>query len=163
MDALTQLIEPFVSNRANPLTDALCRDGIARAARALPRVFENGGDLDAREDMSLASLFGGFALANARLGAVHGFAAPIGGAFRAPHGAVCAALLPAVVAVNLRALRARDGSSAALVRYAEVADLIMGSSGSGAEGGVEALARLVSRLGIRGLGSWASEPEISPF
>ncbi|MGO8692745.1 MAG: iron-containing alcohol dehydrogenase [Rectinemataceae bacterium] len=154
MDAMTQLIEPFVSNRANPLTDALCRDGIARAAGALPRAFENGRDLEAREDMSLAALFGGFALANARLGAVHGFAAPIGGAFRAPHGAICAAILPAVVAVNLRALRARDASNAALARYAEIAALVTGAKDAEAEVGAEALSRLASGLGIRGLGTW---------
>lgn len=168
MDALTQLIEPFVSNRANPLTDALCRDGIARAARALPRAFAEGGDIDAREDMSLAALFGGLALANARLGVVHGFAAPIGGALHAPHGAICAALLPAAVAVNVRALRARDGSNPALARYAEVAALLRGS-GEGPGGGratellqerqrpedaADILAELVSRLGISGLGSF---------
>jgi alcohol dehydrogenase class IV len=170
MDALTQLIEPFVSNRANPLTDALCRDGIARAARALPRAFAEGGDVDAREDMSLASLFGGLALANARLGAVHGFAAPIGGAFHAPHGAVCAALLPAVVAVNLRALRERESSSPALARYAEAAALILGSSGAAArtgaaspEDGAEALAQLVRRMGIDGLGSWGIGPGDFPL
>src|SRR5690606_22991938 len=91
MDALTQVIEPFVSNAANPMTDAFCRDGIARAARSLRRAYADGSDIAAREDMALAALFGGLALANARLGAVHGFAAPIGGMFDAPHGAVCAA------------------------------------------------------------------------
>jgi alcohol dehydrogenase class IV len=103
LDALTQLIEPFVSCKANPMTDALCRDGMRRAARSLRRAFEHGDDVAAREDMSLASLFGGLALANAGLGAVHGFAAPIGGMFpNAPHGAVCAALLPVVMEVNER-------------------------------------------------------------
>ena len=79
MDALTQLIEPYVSNRANPMTDAICREGMRRAARSLLRAYEHGEDPEAREDMSLASLFGGMALANAKLGAVHGFAGPIGG------------------------------------------------------------------------------------
>jgi alcohol dehydrogenase class IV len=103
LDALTQLIEPFVSCKANPMTDALCRAGMRRAARSLRRAFEHGDDVAAREDMSLASLFGGLALANAGLGAVHGFAAPIGGMFpKAPHGAVCAALLPAVMEMNAR-------------------------------------------------------------
>ncbi len=154
MDALTQLIEPFVSNRANPLTDALCRDGMARAARALPEAFADGGDLGSREDLSLASLFGGLALANARLGAVHGFAAPIGGAFRAPHGAVCAALLPAVAAVNVAALRSREPSSPAIARYAEVAALLLGDEAASPEAGAEALALLVRRLGIRGLAAY---------
>ena len=100
---MTQVIEPFVSCKANPVTDAICREGMRRAARSLRRAFENGNDLAAREDMSLASLFGGMALANAGLGAVHGFAAPIGGMFpKAPHGAVCAALLGPVMEMNAR-------------------------------------------------------------
>ena len=85
LDALTQLLEPFVSGRANPFTDALCRDGLRRCARSLRRAFHDGQDAAAREDMALASLFGGLALANAGLGAVHGFAGPIGGMFPAPH------------------------------------------------------------------------------
>ena len=107
LDALTQLIEPFVSVRSNPMTDAFCVDGMRRAARSLSRAFTDGHDAEARLDMSLASLFGGLALANAGLGAVHGFAASIGGAFAAPHGAVCAALLPHVMEANLRAMRFR--------------------------------------------------------
>ena len=107
LDALTQLIEPYVSVRANPMTDQFCVEGMRRAAGALPRVWENGGDRQARCDMAWASLLGGMALANAALGAVHGFAAPLGGMFPAPHGAVCAALLPHAMEVNVRALRAR--------------------------------------------------------
>ena len=104
LDALTQLIEPFISVRANPMTDALCREAIPRAARSLRRACAHPRDADAREDLAIASLFGGHALANAGLGAVHGCAAPIGGMFPAPHGAVCAALLPHVMRGNLRAL-----------------------------------------------------------
>jgi alcohol dehydrogenase class IV len=84
LDALTQLIEPFVCARANPITDALCREGITRAARSLRAAFDDGRDARAREDMTLASLFGGLALANAGLGAVHGLAGPIGGILPAP-------------------------------------------------------------------------------
>ena len=116
LDALTQLIEPFTSSKANPLTDALCREGMMRAARSLRTAYEDGRDAAAREDMALASLFGGLALANAGLGVVHGFAGPVGGMFHAPHGAVCAAFLPHVMAVNARALRARQPGSAALAR-----------------------------------------------
>ena len=101
LDALTQLIEPFVSCRANPLTDALCREGMHRVARSLRRAYATGAP-EARADMALASLFGGLALANSGLGAVHGFAAPLGGMYDAPHGALCAALLPAVMTVNER-------------------------------------------------------------
>ena len=105
LDAFTQLIEPYVCSRANPMTDALCIEGIRRAARSLPVAFKKPHDAAAREDMALASLFGGLALANAGLGAVHGFAGPIGGLFPAPHGAICAALLANVMEGNLNALR----------------------------------------------------------
>src|SRR5207237_4785385 len=128
-----QLLEPFVSIRANPMTDALCREGLARAARSLRRAYENGADAAAREDMSLASLFGGLALANAALGAVHGFAAPIGGMFPAPHGAVCAALLPHVMAVNLRALRRRAPGPEMLRLFDEIARLLTGRPESSAD------------------------------
>ena len=107
MDALTQLIEPFVSARANPIIDPICKEGIQRGARSLRKAFRSGQDAQAREDMSLASLMGGLALANAGLGAVHGFASPIGGMFPAPHGAVCARLLGPVMQANLTALRER--------------------------------------------------------
>lgn len=122
LDALTQLIEPYVSHRANPMTDALCVQGIPLVARSLKRVFAD--EREARANMALASMWSGMALANAALGAVHGFAAPIGGMFAAPHGAVCAALLPAVTQCNLTALRQRAPDSPALNRYRSVADWI---------------------------------------
>lgn len=124
LDALTQLIEPWVSPRANPLTDAFCLDGIRRVATALPRAFHHPGDLSARTDMALAALYGGLALANAGLGAVHGFASPVGGQFDAPHGAVCAALLPHVIRVNVAALRSRDSGSESLRRYGVLTDIL---------------------------------------
>ncbi|HXT39521.1 MAG TPA: iron-containing alcohol dehydrogenase, partial [Candidatus Angelobacter sp.] len=136
LDALTQLIEPYVSCRANPLTDAICTEGIRRAARSLRHAFDNGADKAAREDMALASLFGGLALANAGLGAVHGFAASIGGMFPAPHGAVCAALLPHVMQANLIALHERDPRAEAVRRYVEVARLLTGSERAGAAEGI---------------------------
>ena len=107
MDALTQLIEPFTCRRANPFTDAICREAIPRAARSLKQAF--AGDKTAREDMAYASLSGGLALANSGLGAVHGFAAPIGGMFDAPHGAICAALLPHSFAINAKHAPERFG------------------------------------------------------
>ena len=126
LDALTQLIEPFVCNRGNPMVDAICREGILRAAGSLRRAFVHGGDSDARESMSLASLFGGLALANAGLGAVHGLAAPLGGLTHAPHGAVCARLLPFVMEANVRALENRAPASPALARYDEIGRLLTG-------------------------------------
>lgn len=148
LDALTQLLEPYVCQRANPLVDALCAEGLRRAARSLRRACENGRDLAAREDLALASLFSGLALANAGLGAVHGFAAPIGGMFPAPHGAVCAALLPHVMAVNLRALRERAPASPARERYTEVARWLTGRPQATAEEGVNWVRELVEALGI---------------
>ncbi|MCC6390158.1 MAG: iron-containing alcohol dehydrogenase [Bryobacterales bacterium] len=124
LDALTQLIEPYTSIRANPLIDAICLEGIRRAARSLPRAFSHPHDLEARTDMSLAGLFGGIALANAALGAVHGFAAPIGGMFPAPHGAVCASLLPHVTEANIAALEQRAPDSEKLARYQTVAGIL---------------------------------------
>jgi alcohol dehydrogenase class IV len=158
LDALTQLIEPYLSCRANPMTDALCVEGMQRAARSLRRVVEAGHDLEAREDMALASLWSGMALANAGLGAVHGFAGPIGGKFPAPHGAVCAALLPHVTAVNLRALQQRQPDSELLVRFDAVARLLTGRPTAVAEDGVRWLESLVSDLQIPGLGSYGITP-----
>jgi alcohol dehydrogenase class IV len=124
LDALTQVIEPFVSNKANPLTDTICREGMERAARSLRRVYEQGDDILARQDMSFASLCGGLALANAGLGAVHGFAGPIGGMFDAPHGVICARLLPYVIETNITALKDRAGDHPTLRRYAELARIL---------------------------------------
>jgi alcohol dehydrogenase class IV len=148
LDALTQLIEPYVCARANPMTDALCVEGLRRAARSLRRAFANGRDVSAREDMAVASLFGGLALANAGLGAVHGFAGPIGGLFPAPHGALCAALLPHVMETNLRALRQREPASEVLRRYDEVACLLTGNPPAKADDGVEWVRALVTELRI---------------
>ena len=148
LDALTQLIEPYVCLRANPMTDALCVEGIRRAARSLHVAFADGQNKSAREDMALASLFGGLALANAGLGAVHGLAGPIGGRFPAPHGAVCAALLPHVMAMNLLALRARTPGSIALQRYEEVARLLTGRPQATADDGVKWVEELVRDLQI---------------
>jgi alcohol dehydrogenase class IV len=153
LDALTQLIEPYLSCRANSLVDALCVEAIPRAARALPRVVRDGRDAAAREDMALASLFGGLALANAGLGAVHGFAAPIGGMFDAPHGAVCAALLPRVFAANARAVSAR-GTAAARARFDLVARLVTGDPTASAPDGTRWLADLIAACGIPRLSTY---------
>jgi alcohol dehydrogenase class IV len=159
LDALTQVIEPYVCSRPNPMTDALCVEGIRRAARSLQTAFEKGRDPAARLDMSVASLFGGLALANAGLGAVHGFAAPIGGQFHAPHGAVCAALLPHVMEANVRALRQRQPSAEPLRRYDEVARLATGSATATAEAGIEWVRKLVTNLKIPGLGQYGLKRE----
>jgi alcohol dehydrogenase class IV len=146
LDALTQLIEPYVSVRANPMTDQFCVEGMRRASGALPRVWDHGGDRQARGDMAWASLLGGMALANAALGAVHGFAAPVGGMFPAPHGAVCASLLPHAMDVNVGALRARSPEK--LERYNEVARLLTGKPHANALDGVAWVAALCRKLEI---------------
>jgi len=154
LDALTQLIEPFVSIRANPLTDAVCREGLRRAARSLRQAYEHGDDIGDREDMAVASLFGGLALANAALGAVHGFAAPIGGMFPAPHGAVCAALLPHAMDMNLRALRQRAPPSDALLRFEELARILTGRHGASADEGIEWVRQLCAALHVSPLSTY---------
>jgi alcohol dehydrogenase class IV len=163
LDALTQLIEPYGCMRANPLTDGLCQQGIGRVARSLRRAVESAPaeasgiqvdreptaeELTAREDMAIASLFGGLALANAGLGAVHGLAGPLGGMITAPHGALCAALLPPVVEANLRALREREPHSDALPRYNRVAQLLIGSADAVADDALSWLRALVRDLEI---------------
>ena len=165
LDALTQLIEPYVSSRANAFTDSLCLDGIRRASVSLPRAFRdgnNGNAADARSGMAYASLLGGLALANAGLGVVHGFAAPIGGMFDAPHGAVCAALLPAGMRTNIVALREREPKGGALERYREIARILTNDPDAIPEDGVEWVRGLTSRLAIPSLASYGIRQQDVP-
>ena len=154
LDALTQLIEPYVSVRANPLADALCIEGIRRVAGALRRAYRCGTDRDARRDMALASLLGGMALANAGLGVVHGFAAPLGGGWKAPHGSLCAALLPHGMAANVAALRARAPQHPALERYSAIARLLTGRHDATAEDGIHWVNALCNELNVPALRAW---------
>src|SRR5580658_1850606 len=151
LDALTQLIEPYVSSRATAMTDLYCVDGLRRAAAALPRVWEDGQDREARAAMSQVSLLGGLALANAGLGVVHAFAARIGGMWKAPHGAICAAVLPHAIEVNVEALRRRVPANPALRRYDEIARLLMRQPHAIADDAVLWIADLCERLEIRPL------------
>jgi alcohol dehydrogenase class IV len=162
LDALTQLIEPYTCNAPNPLVDAICREGMQRAARSLKRAYEDGSDSAAREDMSLAALFGGLALANAKLGAVHGFAGPFGGLFPAPHGMICARLLPFVVEVNVHALQTREPHSPVLQRYAEVAQLLTGRSTAGASDAIAWLHQLCADLNVTPLSQFGFTPNDIP-
>jgi alcohol dehydrogenase class IV len=152
LDALTQLIEPFVCTRANPVTDALCREGMTRVARSLRAAFDDGRNAHAREDMSLASLFGGISLANAGLGAVHGLAGPIGGILPAPHGAICAALLPHVTETNLDALG----------RYEIIARILTGNEAAIADDAVEWLRELNAHFQIPPLRRYGLNPSHTP-
>ena len=148
LDAITQLMEAYVSNRANPLADGICREGLKRAARSLLRAYEHGSNTAVREDMSLASLFGGLALANAGLGAVHGFAAPLGGMFSAPHGTICARLTAYVMEANVEALQSRAPTSPALTRYDEVAQILTGSATARAVDGILWMQELCAALKV---------------
>ena len=154
LDALTQVLEPYVSRLANPLTDTLCREGLMRGATALRRAFEDGADVEAREDVALVSLFGGLALANAKLGAVHGFAGVLGGMFDAPHGAICGRLLPYTIEANVRALRAREPQNPALERYADVAAILTGTWEAAAEDAVAWVQDLCATLQVPGLATY---------
>jgi alcohol dehydrogenase class IV len=150
LDALTQLIEPYTSRRAQPLVDALALDGIARAGRALPRTFEEPGDLAARSDMMLASLVSGIALAHAGLGAAHGFSGPLGGSFPVPHGFACAAVLPHVMEANLR-IAEKNGAREAVRRYEDVGRALGAASASA---GIEHVRALCARLVVPGLATF---------
>lgn len=154
LDALTQCLEPYVSCQHNPLTDAWALEGLRRGARSLAAAFRDGSDLAAREDMALCSLFGGLALANAKLGAVHGFAAPIGGRFESPHGAVCARLLPLVMASNVAALRARASGSPLLPRFEQVARALTGRESASIQDGIAFVQDLATQLSVPGLSSY---------
>jgi alcohol dehydrogenase class IV len=152
LDALTQLMESFVSKFASPMTNALCREGLQHGACSILRAYHDGQDVEARTGMALASLFSGITLANAKLGAVHGFAAPLGGEFKAPHGAVCAALLPYVMEINIRALKERDPQHPALGAYDEIAQILTGNSTAQAVNGIEWVKDICTEMKIPGLG-----------
>jgi len=158
LDALTQCLEPFVSVRANPLTDGLAREGLRRAAAGLRAAYTDGTDLAARTDMALCSLLGGMALANAKLGAVHGLAGVIGGTADVPHGFACAAVLPAVVEANMRALRSAPDGGWALDRYAESARLLTGDPSASIEDGLAWIRDTIRLLAVPGLATFGIEP-----
>jgi alcohol dehydrogenase class IV len=153
LDALTQILESFVSVKSNPLTDTICLDGLKRAARSLQQACEDGSNAVARENMAIVSLYGGLALANSKLGAVHGFAGPMGAMFPAPHGVICARLLPFVMEVNVRVLR-RLSSQQLLIRYEEVAKVLTGKSDARAEDGTAWIRDLCDTLDVPALSNF---------
>jgi alcohol dehydrogenase class IV len=158
MDALTQCLEPYVSVRASPLTDGLAREGLRRAAAGLRAAFADGSDLAARTDMAVCSLLGGIALANAKLGAVHGIAGVIGGTADVPHGVACAALLIPVIEANVRALRSGPPGQPVLDRYTEAARALTGQPAAAIEDGLAWLRETITMLGIPGLAAFGIGP-----
>jgi alcohol dehydrogenase class IV len=151
LDAFTQLLEAFVSIKANPLTDGICREGLKRIARSLYRAYTHGHDLTARVDMAFGSLCGGLALANAGLGAVHGFAGPIGGMFNAPHGMVCASLLPAAAETNYEAMLQREPENPALEKLNEAARIVLINDQATIEEAFERLNAISIQMFVPGL------------
>jgi alcohol dehydrogenase class IV len=159
LDALTQCLEPYVSIRANPLTDGLAREGLRRAGSGLRAAYDDGGDLSARADMATCSLLGGMALANAKLGAVHGLAGVIGGTAAVPHGVACAALLAPVIETNVRALRSVDPGDPVLDRYMEAAQLLTGRPTASIEFGVAWIRETITLFGMPGLAAFGIGPQ----
>jgi alcohol dehydrogenase class IV len=158
LDALTQCLEPLVSRNATPITDALAAEGLRHAAAGLLAAYADGSDVAARTEMALCSLFGGMSLANAKLGAVHGFAGVIGGLVPIAHGAICAALLAPVTEANVRALRERASNSPALQGYRRAAVQLTGRPDATVEDGVAWIAQTVRQLRIGGLAAAGLDP-----
>jgi alcohol dehydrogenase class IV len=150
LDAVVQVIEPYLCNRSNPLTDALSRATIPMGLSALNRLAQ-GEDAEAREQMAFVSLCGGLALANAGLGAVHGLAGVIGGRLGAPHGLVCGRLLGPVLLANSRTLRAAGAETS---RFEEVAGWLSGGLGVSREAAFDELSGLLDGWGVGRLGAW---------
>lgn len=161
IDALTHLLEIYVSCQSNPFVDMFCREGMARIASSLERAFTDGNNLEARENMAMASMMGGMALANVKLGAVHGFAGPLGGMFPIPHGAVCACLLPAVMDVNILVLKEK-GLEKELLKFDEVARILTQDNSAVAQNGVERVAEIVKNLKIPTLSDFQISVESFP-
>jgi len=162
LDTLTQLMEAYVSNKANPLTDGICREGLKRAGRSLQPAYEDGGNRTAREEMAMASLFSGLALANAKLGAVHGLAGPLGGMLSAAHGVICARLLPYVMQANVQVLQERAADSPALARYDQIAQLATGTATAKATDGLEWVQELCSSLKVPPLAEFGLKEQDLP-
>ena len=159
LDALTQCLEPFVSVQATPLTDGLAREGLRRAGTGLRAAYADGGDLAARADMAMCSLLGGMALANAKLGAVHGLAGVIGGTADVPHGLACAALLAPVIEANVRAARLSPSGADVLERYTEAARLLTAQPDASVEDGLAWIRQTLTLLHVPGLAAFGLGPQ----
>ena len=166
LDALIQLIEPYVSRRDHPFIDVLAPEGIRRAAQALPRVWADGGDAAARADMMLAALWSGMALAHCGLGAAHGFAGPLGGSFPIAHGLACAATIVPVMEANLRSAERDPNGTRTIRRYADVARAMGLPEGasflSTARAGVERMRELCVTMRVPALRSVGVTAEAIP-
>ncbi len=160
LDALTQLIEPYTCITPNPLVDPLCREGIQRMARSFLASLERPANPDALEDMAFSALLSGFALANAKLGAVHGVAGPLGGLLGIPHGVICARLLPVVMRKNIQLL---PEDSPILSRYREIAKILTGIPSAQPEEGVTWITQIVETFQVPRLGQYGLHSSHFPF
>ncbi len=168
MDCFTQLTEAYLSNKSNKIIDAIAIEGIKSINKSLVRAFENGSDIEARSGMSLAALASGICLANAGLGAVHGFATSIGGRYNISHGIVCGTLMAAANDLNVRILRKNDPSSLALKKYTLLGKLFSGETGKSddyyVDGFLQFLQVLTRELKFKGLKAFGmEEKEIRPI
>jgi len=156
MDCFTQLTEAYLSTKANPMTDALALKGIEAVARSLPEAFRDGKNTGARAGMSFAALLSGICLANAGLGAVHGFSSAVGAIYEVPHGIVCGTLMAKANEVNVRALRRDRSADRALARYSEMGKIVLGEEGRTEDyyidGFIDYLFRLTDELRLPPLG-----------
>jgi alcohol dehydrogenase class IV len=157
LDALTHLIESYVSNQTNPMVDMLCLEGLKRISKSLVAAWSNGTDSDAREDMAFASMLGGMALANRKLGAIHGFAGPIGGMYNISHGVVCASLMPATIEMNFRKIK-ESNQPDKLSRYENVARIMTQNPNATISGLVDWTNQINRKFDIPGLNRLGIHP-----
>jgi len=148
MDALTQLLESYVSLRANPLTDALALKGLEAARDSLLPLYRSRDDAAARSGMAYASLSSGITLAQTGLGSVHGLASPLGAFYPIPHGVVCGTLVSAATRINIDAMQAREPDNPALDKYARIAALLCRGSFRTHEAAWEALVSLLENWSV---------------
>jgi alcohol dehydrogenase class IV len=153
MDALTQVIEAYMSNSANPISDAYAIEGIRRGAESVLKAFQHGRDEEARENMVLTALFSGIALSQAGLGAVHGFAGVIGGLTDAPHGAICACLLSSALRANFEEINKKIDDNDSLIRFSKISQILTGTSTASPQSAIQWIRDLCKKLEIKGLSS----------
>lgn len=151
IDAFTHLLETFVSNQANPFIDQFCRTGLEKISKSLLFAYKYGDSRKARENMAMASMLGGMALANVKLGAVHGFAGPMGGMFAIPHGAVCACLVPAVMKMNVEVMQHKKKD---LSKYEEAARILTGKPSAQVKDAIAWTEKMTAKLNIPPLSSY---------
>jgi alcohol dehydrogenase class IV len=159
VDALTHLLETYVSNQSNPFIDNFCEEGLMRISRSMLETFHNGNNATAREDMAFASMLGGMALANVKLGAVHGFAGPMGGMFPIPHGQVCACLMPAVIKTNIEAMVEQKED---ISKFNNLARLLTGSKKALANDAAVWAQNVIKELKIPSLSHFGISEQVFP-